>query len=450
VLPFPQPQWMEEAIARAEREAAAAKEAVEAAKKACAEKEEPMDLIPANKFPSTRLPQYAYEVLQEERLVWSFDNRGLEWRWHNTVSFWIASSFIIGSLFFIIGASASILRPHITKMDVHFLSRGPTSANEWEWEWKETVLVEYAYLIGGTYYTVGAYLGWFHVLNQHVPVDRVFWAARDSSVSVAAYWGALSYFVGALAFQIATVVAVAVPNSSHLVTVFLEWLPQAFGGLCFAVAAAIELHHNQHATWRERVFWVCVLYLFGSVLFSVAACTGLAMSALHVQSEELTLWAIDSAYWVGSVSFLAGAWVQLIMWKSEQFGLGFLSEMNRAFASSTVTVWDTGQQLAFMLYFTYATLAVLNIALAVHWNGRLATADATSGIQRLMEAGDVVSSCISFVASHSLLLLGTVVHATPSLHPFDYLLQLMRGVSALLCINEMITFIKLVLEVPAC
>ena len=97
--------------------------------------------------------------------MWDFSNRGQEWRWHNTVSFWIASSFIMGSLLFIIVATASMLSPHFTNgwVDVHGGGeslyrnpwRGPTSEDEWEWEWKAKILIEYAYLVGGSYYTPG-------------------------------------------------------------------------------------------------------------------------------------------------------------------------------------------------------------------------------------------------------------------------------------------------------
>mmetsp|Transcript_90987 Transcript_90987/g.273312 ORF Transcript_90987/g.273312 Transcript_90987/m.273312 type:complete len:160 (+) Transcript_90987:1-480(+) len=157
-------------------------------------------------------------------------------------------------------------------------------------------------------------------------------------------------------------------------------------------------------------------------------------------------------YCVGSAAFLIGAWIQLIMWKSEKFGLKAMSEMNRAFVAPNAEVkgWRWVEQLVFTMYFSFATLAVLNIGLVLQWNDYLQTTHALNGGQLLMEVDDIVTSAISFTVSHSLLLLGTVVHATPSLHPFDYLLILMRGVSGLFCLGEIVTFAKLMVEVRAC
>eukprot|EP00966_Prymnesium_polylepis_P011738 269772-Prymnesium_polylepis.1 len=63
---------------------------------------------------------------------------------------------------------------------------------------------------------------------------------------------------------------------------------QAVGGLCFTVAALIELHHNLHATWRDPVLWVCVLYLIGSVLFFGAASVGLTSAWMEEQARRAT------------------------------------------------------------------------------------------------------------------------------------------------------------------
>ena len=68
----------------------------------------------------------------------------------------------MGSILFIVGATASALSPRFSNgwVDVHGADefwRSPTSASgeEWEWEWKATILIQYAYLVGGTYFTVG-------------------------------------------------------------------------------------------------------------------------------------------------------------------------------------------------------------------------------------------------------------------------------------------------------
>ena len=49
---------------------------------------------PATRFPSNRVPHDAYQLLDEARPAWSVVHRGNVWRWHSTISFWIASIFI--------------------------------------------------------------------------------------------------------------------------------------------------------------------------------------------------------------------------------------------------------------------------------------------------------------------------------------------------------------------
>ena len=50
---------------------------------------------------------------------------------------------------------------------------------------------------------------------------------------------------------------------------------------------------------------------------------------------------------------------------------------------------------------------------------------------------------LSIVASHSLLLLETVLHSTPTIHPFDWLEHLLRVIAALFCVAEGLTSAEL-------
>eukprot|EP00966_Prymnesium_polylepis_P223916 5180555-Prymnesium_polylepis.1 len=67
----------------------------------------------------------------------------------------------MGSILFIVGATASALSPRFSHgwVDVHgdddYWRRTYASGEQWEWEWKATILIQYAYLIGGCYFTVG-------------------------------------------------------------------------------------------------------------------------------------------------------------------------------------------------------------------------------------------------------------------------------------------------------
>ena len=172
-------------------------------------------------------------------------------------------------------------------------------------------------------------------------------------------------------------------------------------------ASVIEVRHNHHATWRERSFWVCALYLTGSILFCAAATVGLAFAACGVESENPDGVGHRCAL-LGRLLRLPGRRVGAASHvEVEQFGLGFLSEMNRFFASAERNVnsgWDWSDQVTFTLYYTYAIVAVLNIGLVLQWNDHLKMKHDFFGGQMLMEFDDIVSSTTSFVSSHSLLL----------------------------------------------
>ena len=96
------------------------------------------------------------------------------------------------------------------------------------------------------------------------------------------------------------------------------------------------------------------------------------------------LWYVDLVYVVGSACFLCGAWLQLQMWKSEQFGLGFIREINPLFqellapnghvgqhasqpAAQDGFAGDAWSQVALALYTSCAALSAINLALNRGW-----------------------------------------------------------------------------------
>ena len=101
-----------------------------------------------------------------------------EYRFRNTVAFWIAISFVEGSLLFLCGAVVSMC------------ALGD--------EWMRRGLVEYAYFAGSLFFSLGAYLGFFQVINVGNATTRLV-GCRGTSVE--AYWGSLLYFLGALCFN---------------------------------------------------------------------------------------------------------------------------------------------------------------------------------------------------------------------------------------------------------
>ena len=277
------------------------------------------------------------------------------------------------------------------------------------------------------------------------------------------YYAALSYFIGALFFQFAVVVPV-VMHPSPLGTALLEWLPEALGGGFFSIASAIEFYHNWHhgsfssehapgprwrwwsglVKWDSDVWWLCFTYLVGSVLYFFAATCGLYKTLRSVAGGDAThdeifsLWLIDFPYTVGSILYWVGGWVQMQMWKQGKYGLGMLSSLNdSAFAGRRGWCWHDRLQLQLATW--YATLVVLNIGLMKAWDhsklGNETIKVYGIGLQIIT---DVFSEGASLIASHAILLLGTIVHMTPQVHPFVLLVRLLRLTCLLFVIAEVL------------
>ena len=139
---------------------------------------------------------------------------GTEWRWLSTVSFWLSACFIMGSILFTVGAAASMLGP----LFLHERGGLPN--------WLTRGLVTYTYFAGGCYFTIGAYLGFFNVINfgREEVSELLWWSTTSASApSAAAYWGSLLYLVGALFFQVCvrSGIAIGVPSDCHRIAIGL-------------------------------------------------------------------------------------------------------------------------------------------------------------------------------------------------------------------------------------
>ena len=99
-----------------------------------------------------------------------------------------------------------------------------------------------------------------------------------------------------------------------------------------------------------------------------------------------------------------------------------------------------------MLTTLLATTTVLNLGLSHAYtaaeNKALPTHH-TDLVEWFFDIHDFLDSVSACVIAHAILLLETVLHATPSIHPYDYLQGLMRVVMLLLLIHEVLTTVEL-------
>jgi len=334
-----------------------------------------------------------------------------EWVFRNTVSFWVGVFFVEGSILFIVGSAAAAFHPHA--------------------EWRQAALIGYPYFAGSITYTAGTYLGYYEVINVG-RVKRRFFGC--SGATRAGFWGTTLYLIGALLFNVncsATFVSPTTPEGEHAVAVYMEGLTGTVGSLFFLAAAIIEWAHNWHANSKQKVFWLCLSYFWGSALFLVGSLGTLVVALMGGASTTLTVWTVDIPFTAGAVFFLFGAWVTTRMWKAEQFGLAFMNEINdfAPAAPNSTMPEDKLQKFSSAVYMMFAAVSILDFCSLSAWH-----VHSVGGIHHpVIFAEETLITFANLVAAHTLLLLVTVVHRTPAVSPYKYLVWLMQIVAVLYC-----------------
>lgn len=150
----------------------------------------------------------------------------------------------------------------------------------------------------------------------------VYWYQPLSSIA-----GWVIYLIGALLYQIANM-ANMLELEEELHAQIVEW-PLVFGGVCFFIGGCCELIHNR--CWATPpntfVWWTSVCNFVGGIGFWFCACS-------EIFGEYTTLIGVQ-----GTVLYLIGAVFSLCMWRTEQFGLTLISNLNRVHR-------DDGTQIA--------------------------------------------------------------------------------------------------------
>lgn len=203
----------------------------------------------------------------------------------HTLSYWVANSFILGSLMFMVGAAADILRV------------GPKA---------EEAFVTTEYIAGALCYAVGCYSGFLAVINlarkDPAPPGKAYHPFRYWAImrTRRGWWATLSYTVGGIWFFAGTLCTGNVANVLY-----------SAGSVCFIFGSALEVWTNDgffHFRPRKLAFWMSWLDLVGSILFLAGSLAG------FWEKRDL----LDASFFVGCIFFLLSAIFGLWMWKLEQ------------------------------------------------------------------------------------------------------------------------------------
>lgn len=341
----------------------------------------------------------------------------LAWNYKATIAYWTTCMTIEGAILFAIGS---------------FMMYPGTKPSDEEHEYVERAWVEYPFFFGGWCFTFGNYLSYLQVINQNKgKLDASYhlftWPRGQTDKGHVA---ALLNFVGALWFNVGTLTMFGWPPVSPMGMYDLDYVGTGVvGSLCFAVAAILQGEYN---SWRSCTLSLPVMIshmnFWGSILFLAGYTVNTnKWASSHGPDSPMVVGGIDCTFLFGSVFFLAGAWMDLIMWQKEQYGLGFAQKLQ---GSSDMRA-DLGQMLTIAA--TVANMSFAWIRLAFAWSE---DHENCGGL-----AWSIAEKLISY---HGILLLLSLLHKVPATHPYDYLTYAMRFIAMFGIVGEIMGVAQLV------
>jgi hypothetical protein len=264
----------------------------------------------------------------------------------------------------------------------------------------------------------------------------------EGALNWKAFYGYNSYLFGAVLYNVNTISGYFELDS--LQETLLVGLTALLGALAFLLGALLECSANK--VWEMQIsrgaWWISVANLVGSAGYTLA---GFSM-VVKVEGTQSVDWLVNVPYLLGSAGFMVGALFTMWLWKGEQYGLGFMPEMNNVqhrdepsdFVLSVHAEYGCGRaspwQLPFLtMYLFNATGSVLLVGMALFW-------------PQVGLAYELFESVLNFLLSHGVMLLGSVVHHVPSARPHNWLLVYMRGVLILYTLNTWINVFRHVQE----
>jgi len=344
------------------------------------------------------------------------------WDYKATLAFWCTCMTIEGAILFAVGSL------------MMFPGMKPTDE---EHEYVARAWIEYSFMIGGWCFTFGNYLSYLNVINQnknHEKEKRWHLITWPEGQMDKGHVASLLNVVGALWYNIGTMSMFGWPPTDTMSMFDVTYVGTGVAGsLCFSVASLLEGEYNE---WRKCKltlpvlsshlnFWGANLFLFGYAIdFNKTAESMGADSALQV-------YGVDNTFFVGSLCFLAAAWMDLFMWQQERYGLGFANKLQNYSEARA----DMRQLLSIAVIIINICCAWIRLSFAV-----------TSPESVVMEGGLQWSVAEKILAYHGILILLSVLHKVPDRHPYDYLTYCLRFLAAFGLVCECVELRMLILR----
>lgn len=218
------------------------------------------------------------------------------------LAWWIALVFMIGSVFFVVGAAGSLVPEY-------FGSEHAMSA-----------FAESSYFLGATLYTASIYAQLLETINA----DRTIAPDRSTRAPKQFRWFAfevthLEFLVpfvlllGSLVFNYETVFAVGA--TFDVLPRLGLWASSLLGSLLFLASGVLQFIEAGHGYLRfdprNVSCWVGLLFIIGSIGFVLGSLPGLGTPGLPTNDTGAGALIVKIGFLVGGIAYLAGSYLML-------------------------------------------------------------------------------------------------------------------------------------------
>eukprot|EP00931_Biecheleriopsis_adriatica_P086128 TRINITY_DN6084_c0_g1_i2.p1 TRINITY_DN6084_c0_g1~~TRINITY_DN6084_c0_g1_i2.p1 ORF type:complete len:547 (+),score=100.33 TRINITY_DN6084_c0_g1_i2:177-1643(+) len=384
------------------------------------------------------------------------------WKWRRTISFWIGITFFEGSIFFTVSS---------------FLY------NDEQLGRYKRALTLGGYMAGKVHFIVCTYLMCLETINlssadhkgddseasseddtcpesrrsdfailgdveEHDEIKlnpfRVRTAVRNLERMGAGpwpYYASLIYFTGVLTFLVGMIAEMTPGLPEEIAEPTLVWA-FVLGSVQFTLGGAAECIENEVFSCKcnfSAGYVGAALNLFGGICF-------LAGSLCPVFTDQLGYWA-NVLFGIGSVGFLLGSSVMLIMWRDEQYGLTFLAVINKLGGPHGKPLVEDAEkdepqeQVSFSIagIFFIHVYCLCGAASTYNFMVELVDAFDIGTVRRYQLAFNELLPCIF---CHMTIALRSAVVRTPQAEPYFSLFAMMRIVAVLMTLSSVWTFIE--------
>lgn len=218
------------------------------------------------------------------------------------LAWWIAVVFMVGSVFFVLGAAGSLVPEYFGSQ--HGMS----------------VFAESCYFTGATLYTASIYAQLLETINADKSISPDRSSRAPKQFRWFAFEGAhLEFLVpfvlllGSLVFNYETVFALG--STFDVLPRLGLWVTSLLGALLFLVSGGLQFVEAGHGYLsfnpRNVSWWVGLLFIIGSIGFVLGALPGLGTPGLPTNDTGPGSLVVKVGFLVGGVGYLVGSYLML-------------------------------------------------------------------------------------------------------------------------------------------